>query len=109
MNKYHNEPIIIDGIRFQSKKEGQRWQELRLLQRAGEIDNLQRQVPFVICPQCKTRTGKNQMARKYVADFVYTDKTGRLVVEDAKGVKTDVYKLKKALMLYFHGIEIQEV
>ena len=109
MSKYHNEPIIIDGIRFQSKKEAHRWQELRLLQRAGEIDNLQRQVPFVICPQCKTRTGKNQPARKYVADFVYTDKLGRLVVEDAKGVRTDTYKLKKALMLWIYGIEIQEV
>lgn len=109
MNKYHNEPITLDGIRFQSKREAYRWQELRLLQRAGEIKNLQRQVPFVICPACKMMSGKSQTARKYVADFVYTDKTGRLVVEDAKGVKTDVYKLKKALMLYFHGIEIQEV
>lgn len=109
MNKYRNEPITIDGIRFASKKEGHRWQELKLLERAGEISELQRQVPFVICPKCKTRTGKTQAARKYIADFVYKDQHGRQVVEDVKGVLTQSYRLKKALMLYFYGIEIQEV
>ena len=109
MSKYGNEPIVIDGVRFQSKKEAHRWQELRLLERAGEISVLQRQVPYVVCEKCTTRTGKTQAARKYIADFVYKDKQGRTVVEDAKGYRTDVYKLKKALMLWLHGIEIKEV
>lgn len=109
MNKYCNEPTTVDGIKFPSRKEANRWQELKLLERAGEIVVLQRQVPFVICDKCTTRSGKVQPARKYVADFVYRDKHGRMVVEDAKGYRTAVYSLKKALMLWIYGIEIQEV
>ena len=109
MRKYRNEPTIVDGIRFDSKAEAMRWQELRLMERAHEISDLQRQVPFKLIPTCKTRKGKTVYGTTYLADFVYKDRQGRQVVEDVKGVKTDVYKLKCKLMLWLYGIEIQEV
>jgi hypothetical protein len=103
MNKYHNIPCTVDGERFDSIHEADRWRELQLLQRAGEIKDLRRQVPFEIIPAC----GK-QRATHYIADFVYTE-GGRQVVEDAKGVKTKDYLLKRKLMYHVHGIQIREV
>ena len=103
-SKYHNKWVIIDGIKFQSEKEGKRWQELRMLERAGEITLLARQVKIELVP-------KSNLFRAvyYVADFVYVDKrTGKTVYEDVKGVRTDVYKLKKKLLYWRHGIEIKE-
>lgn len=97
---------------FDSKHEAQRWAELKLLERAGEICELDRQVTFCLIPTQRDEiTGKViEREAKYIADFVYRDrKTYKLVVEDAKGIKTDVYKLKKKLMLYRHGIEVKEV
>lgn len=82
------------------------------MERAGEIYDLQRQVPFCVIPTQKDEiTGKViERESRYIADFVYRDsKTHKLVVEDAKGLKTDVYRLKKKLMLYRHGIQIREV
>jgi hypothetical protein len=80
------------------------------MQKAGEIYDLQRQVPFVLIPTQKDNDGKViERQTKYIADFVYRDKDHRLVVEDTKGMKTDVYKIKKKLMLYRHGIIIREV
>lgn len=103
MNKYRNKKTEIDGIVFDSKKEAARWSDLLLLQRAGKISNLQRQVPFVFeVNSVKIGT--------YKADFTYRD-NGWYVVEDVKSVATrdlGVYRLKKRLMLAFHGIEIKE-
>ena len=110
--KYGNKKVTIDGIQFDSKHEAQRWAELRLMERAGEICELERQVSFCLIPTQRDEiTGKViEREAKYIADFVYRDKkTYKLVVEDAKGMKTDVYKLKKKLMLYRHGIQIREV
>ena len=109
MSKYHNEPIVIDGIRFDSKREAHRYQELRWMLRAGLITELERQVPFVVVPPQKTPKGQKVQPVKYIADFVYKDKYGMKVVEDAKGVRTQGYTIKKKLMLWVHGIEIQEV
>lgn len=109
MSKYHNKQVTVDGIRFDSIREANRWQELKLMERAHEISELKRQVPFKLVPTCKTRNGKTVYGVSYIADFVYKDKMGRQVVEDAKGVKTEVYKLKYKLMLWIYGIEIQEV
>ena len=103
MNKYHAKPTFVDGRRFASQKEAARYCELRLLERAGQIQDLTTQVPFVLIE--KSQYGR---AIKYVADFVYTQ-DGRKVVEDAKGVRTPVYKLKKRLMAETLGIEIAEV
>ena len=112
MNKYHNRALSTPDGKFDSVKEYRRWQELKLLQRAGEIYDLQRQVPFVLIPTQKDEiTGKViERECKYIADFTYRScKTGRITVEDAKGAKTEVYKLKKKIMLYRHGIQIKEV
>lgn len=101
-NKYGNTKVLIDGITFQSKKEGNRYIDLKLLQDCGEISELVLQKPykliindFLICT--------------YKADFVYKEKDGTTVVEDAKGMKTQVYKLKKKLMKAIHNIDIVEV
>lgn len=108
MSKYGNRKTIIDGIAFDSQKEATRWSELRLLERAGEIQNLQRQVPFVLIPK-QVRDGKTiERPVVYKADFVYTEK-GEEVVEDTKGVKTKEYILKRKLMLWQYGIQIKEV
>lgn len=104
MSKYGNRKTVIDGVSFDSAKEARRYMELRLLQRAGKIKDLKLQVPFELLPKC----GKNR-AVKYVADFVYIDENGNKIVEDAKGYRTEVYKLKKKMMLALLGIEITEV
>ena len=109
MSKYGNKKTVIDGMTFDSIHEAVRWKELRLLERAGEIKCLSRQVKFALIPASKTREGKTVQGVSYIADFVYLDKEGRQVVEDAKGYRTDVYKIKKKLMLWLYGVEIQEV
>ena len=98
----------MDGITFDSIHEARRFKELQLLERAGKIQGLRRQVKFQLIPSQKDSTGKHIRPVFYVADFVYNDHRGT-VVEDAKGFKTDLYKLKKKLMLYVHHIEITEV
>lgn len=109
--KYGNKKTELDGILFDSKREAQRYAELKLMERAREIYDLQLQVPFVLIPVQKDEKGKViERELKYIADFTYRDiKTGRLIVEDAKGVKTEVYKIKKKLMLYRLGLRIREV
>lgn len=93
-SKYGNKPVVIDGIRFDSQKEGDRWCDLLLMQKVGVISDL--------------HDGKKIRPIQYVADFVYNEGKQQ-VVEDVKGVKTQEYKLKKKMMLYQYGIEIKEV
>ena len=103
MSKYGNiKTITSDGIKHDSIKEAKRWCELKLLERAGIIQDLQRQVKFELIPK-----QEGERAVYYIADFVYTE-NGNKVVEDAKGMRTKEYKLKKKMMLYFHGIKIKE-
>ena len=113
MNKYGNRKIVIDGIQFDSLKEAQRWAELRLLERAGEIYDLQRQVPFIVIPVQKDENGKViERECKYIADFTYKPKGSlKRVVEDVKSpaTRTKEYRIKKKLMLYRNGIRIKEV
>ena len=107
--KYGNPKTYLDGICFDSRKEAKRYAELRLMERAGEISGLQIQVPFVLIPAQKDKSGKVvERAATYVADFVY-NRAGQLVVEDAKGFRTDLYRLKRKLMLKIHGIRVVEV
>ena len=101
-NKYHNEKTKVGNITFDSKHEADRYFSLRLLERAGQIKNLQRQVKYEIVP--KSEYGR---ALYYVADFVY-EENGNTTVEDAKGVRTDVYRLKKRLLAERYGIIIKE-
>ena len=110
-NKYGAKKVKIpDGQVFDSQKEYQRWFELKLLERAGRITDLQRQVKFVLLPSQKDKSGKViERECSYVADFVYYDLgLGEKVVEDAKGFRTDTFKLKKKMMLWFHGIRVKE-
>lgn len=110
-SKFHNRKITMDGQKFDSMKEAARYQELKLLERCGEIRELKRQVAFVVIPAQYDESGKLlEREVKYIADFTYIEK-GSLVrtVEDVKGLKTDVYKLKRKLMLYRNGIRIKEV
>lgn len=102
-SKYHNRPQITSDGRFDSKREMKRWYELKLMEKAGVIKNLKRQVRYELIPKVGS-----QRPTYYYADFVYFDKDGNEIVEDVKGTKTEVYKLKKKLMLWRYGIEIRE-
>ena len=107
--KYGNKKTVVDGITFDSKKEATRFAELQLLQRAGEIFDLQRQVPFTLIPK-QVRDGKTiERPCVYKADFVYKDKDGTEIVEDTKGMRTKEYVIKRKLMLWQFGIVIREV
>ena len=103
MTKYHAQRTEIDGVKFASKKEANRYLQLKAFERVGLIKDLKLQVPYQIIP--KSKYGR---AIKYVADFVYYE-DGQKVVEDVKGFKTDVYKLKKRLMAEVYGIEVKEI
>lgn len=111
MSKYGNRKVETKDGTFDSLKEYARWQDLKLLERAGEIYELQRQVPFVLIPAQRDENGKLiEREVRYVADFTYRERCGnRLVVEDTKGMKTKEYILKRKMLLYRHGIKIQEV
>ena len=106
MSKYHNiKTTTSDGIEHDSRKEARRWCELKLLERAGKITDLQRQVKYELIPK-----QDGERACHYVADFVYIDcETGEKVVEDTKGKKTKDYIIKRKLMLFIHGIRIREI
>lgn len=101
-NKYGNKKVTVDGIEFDSKKEANRYLQLKLLERAGEIQDLQLQVKFELIPK-----QKGERACNYIADFVYTQ-NGETIVEDTKGFKTPEYIIKRKLMLERHGIRIKE-
>jgi hypothetical protein len=103
MNKYNAKKTYVDGIAFDSKKEAKRYQELKLLERGGVISDLDCQVKFELIPK-----QEGERPCYYVADFVYTE-NGKKVVEDVKGFRTDIYKLKRKLMLWVHGIRVVEV
>jgi hypothetical protein len=101
-NKYGNVKTTVDGFAFDSKKEAARYGELKLLQRAGEIRDLELQPRFPLVVN-------GHKVCTYVGDFKYTELAGVEVIEDVKGVKTDVYRLKAKLMLACLGIEITEI
>jgi hypothetical protein len=102
-HKYGAKSCVIDGISFPSRKEGNRYAELKLLARAGVISNLECQIPYEI-------EVNGLHVCRYIADFRYWhNEQGRTVVEDAKGFVTDVFRLKKKLMRAVYGIEIIEV
>ncbi len=111
MNKYRNKRTRISGEVFDSKREARRWQELRLLEKAGVIKELQRQVKYNLIPEQKDAKRKViERECAYIADFVYKDaETGQTVVEDAKGIRTRDYVIKRKLMLWIFGIRIREV
>lgn len=109
-SKYHAKKVTVNGETFDSKKEYNRWCELCLLQRAGKISDLKRQVKFELLPNQRDPETKKVVERScdYVADFTY-HKDGKFVVEDAKGFATREYIVKRKLMMWVHGIRIKEV
>lgn len=110
MRKYGNRKMIVDGIKFDSKLEACRYQELKLMQRAGVISDLKLQVKYELIPAQKIDGKVAERACSYVADFVYYDnQLKQQVVEDTKGMKTKDYVLKRKMMLWFHGIRIKEI
>ena len=111
MSKYGAQKTSFQGRQFDSKKEAERFAYLRYMQMGKLIADLECQVKYELIPNQKDENGKViERAVTYIADFVYADlKTGEKVVEDAKGVKTKEYIIKRKLMLHVHGIRIREV
>lgn len=107
-NKYKNKKCEYNGIKFDSIKERNYYIKLEFMQRTGQIKELKRQVEFVLLETFKLED-KTYRKTKYIADFTYIDKEGKYHVVDTKGIKTDVYLLKKKLMAWKYGIEIEEV
>lgn len=107
-SKYRNKKVVVNGITFDSKKEARRYTELLLLERAGAIQELRRQVKFELIPSQRYDGKVVERPCAYVADFVYRE-NGNLIVEDTKGLKTRDYIIKRKLMLYLCGIRIREV
>ena len=102
-NKYGARKVKSpDGQVFDSQKEYNRWCNLRLLERAGKISDLKRQVKYELIPK-----QEGERACNYMADFVYCQ-DGETVVEDCKGFRTEGYKIKRKLMLWVHGIKVKE-
>jgi hypothetical protein len=99
-SKYRNVPTVVDGTRFHSKREAARWSELRLLERAGKVAALERQVAYPVVMN-------GVKVCSWLADFRYRE-AGETVVEDVKGCKTPLYRLKKKLVEAQYGITIRE-
>lgn len=106
--KYHNRRTVVDGIVFDSAREARRYSELKLLERAGEIENLELQKEYELIPPQWIGGKRAERAVKYKADFAYRE-NGETIVEDTKGVRTKDYIIKRKLMLHVHGIRIREV
>lgn len=119
-NKYHAYKCKVGDEVFNSRKELHRYEELCLLEKAGHIKNLRREVKYILIPAQREVIWKNGRPKQgkvierecsYIADFVY-EENGQTVVEDVKGgnaTKTDKYIIKRKLMLYVYGIRIREV
>lgn len=124
-SKYKSKKVEVDGLKFDSKKEANRYCELKLLERSGQIQNLRMQVPFELIPNQYeehrefTKTGKEKIVKKlverkcsYIADFVY-EENGKTIVEDAKGFRNStayaLFVIKRKLMLLIYKIRVVEV
>ena len=102
-SKYGNRITVVDNIKFHSKKEALRYQDLKLMQHSNLIAYLELQPKFKI-------TVKNKFICHYIADFAYKDlQSGNVIYEDVKGFKTSIYRLKKKLTEALYDIEIKEI
>ena len=99
-HKYHAQPEYLDGYRFASRKEALRYVQLRALQRGGQIHGLELQ------PSYDLHVGKIKVGR-YVADFCYREGE-QVIVEDVKGMRTPLYRLKKKMVEAEHGFVVRE-
>jgi len=110
-NKFGAVKTTLAGIQFDSKAEAARYGQLQLLERTGQIAGITRQVAFVLAPSVKLHGARRaKPALRYVADFVYSDvRTGKIVVEDVKGVITPLFRVKQHLMMSVHGVDVRVV
>lgn len=108
--KYLNKRTRIGDLVFDSKREAEHWGHLRMLERAGRISGLERQVPFVLAPAVKfDGAAKKKPAMRFIADFVYFE-NGARVVEDVKSeitAKLPAFQMKRHLMKHLHGIDVR--
>lgn len=108
-SKYHSKKVIIDGITFDSLKEGNYYTKLKLLQKSGVIKDLELQKEYLLQEKFKIN-GKTRREITYKADFTYiTTENNKIHVVDTKGFRTEVYKIKKKMFEYKYGIELEEV
>ncbi|MBO7319131.1 MAG: DUF1064 domain-containing protein [Clostridia bacterium] len=110
MSKYGNKAVAVDGIMFASKREAKRYRELILLLKCGKISALELQKKFILQPPYR-KNGKSIREITYVADFVYFDKErNKVIVEDSKGYRTEVFKLKKKIFEFVYPeLTLEEV
>lgn len=109
-SKYKNQKVVVDGIKFDSKKEAVHYLKLRDAERNGHIKDLKMQVRFELQPNFK-KNGRSYRKVEYIADFTYTRcSDNQLIVEDVKGYKTDSYRLKKKWFEYtYMDLELVEI
>ena len=109
-SKYKNKKVVVDGITFDSRKEAKRYRELKFMESCGLIKNLELQKLYELQPKFR-KNNKTYQKITYIADFTYYDiEREQTVVEDVKGNKTDMYKLKKKLFEYkYLELELREV
>ena len=108
-SKYHSKKVIIDGIKFDSKREGEYYQKLKILEKKGLIKDLELQKEYLLQDKFVIN-GKTRRKIVYKSDFSYVStEDDKLHVIDVKGFRTDLYKLKKKLFEYKYGVEIEEV
>jgi len=106
-SKYRNVPTVVDGVRFDSKREAKRWGDLRRLERGGQISKLERQVPYQLAPSVKIAGEKRaRPALRFKADFRYVEK-GQTVVEDSKGHSDTAFRIRQHLMKAIHGVDVR--
>lgn len=105
-SKYHAKKTVVDGVTFDSKREANRYLVLKGMEEDGTIEDLRRQVRYELVPTFDV-DGRHYRPVYYVADFVYVE-DGKEIVEDVKGMRTDVYKLKSKLFAYQYGMSIKE-
>lgn len=119
-SKYHNEPVTVDGVTFDSLGEHRRWCFLKLMEQAGEISNLRYHVKYTLFPKGtidirRFPDGREIELRRYdrehwyEADFVYVNKKGEEVVEDFKGFETPEFKEKRVMFKALYGKDIKIV
>ena len=116
MSKYKNKKVTVDGIEFDSKREANRYAELKQLEESGAISHLQRQVKYELIPSQRIDGKVVERAVHYIADFVYHElASNEVVVEDVKGYRNPSssgyakFVLKRKLMLYIHNIRVREI
>lgn len=118
--KYKAKKVKYKDTTFDSKKEFERYLELKQLEKENKIHDLERQVKFELIPAqyeppTYTKTGKEKKGKiiergvKYIADFAYIDENGEIIAEDVKGFRTKEYIIKRKLMLYLLKIKIKEI